>query len=356
MPIIDIVKVLFPAIVSFAVGIFITPPVTDYLYRNKMWKKKPGKIDYSGNETPIFNALHKNREVNTPRMGGVVIWISSFITIIGFSILAKIFPAEFLAKLEFLSRDQTWIPLFTLVAGGIIGIVDDVMEIRGDGSSGGLSLKKRLGVVTIIGILAALWFFFKLEVTGLGLPYGGMIELGWLFIPVFVAVMLFIYAGGIIDGIDGLAGGVFATTFLAYASVAFHQDQINLAAFCAMVAGSILAFLWFNIPPARFYMSETGTMGLTLTLAVVAFLTDSLGEGYGVLILPVIALPLVFTALSVIIQVLSKRFRNGEKVFLSAPIHHHFEAIGWPPYKVTMRYWIISIIFALLGMVLAFIG
>ncbi|MDP2705479.1 MAG: hypothetical protein U1D31_02360 [Patescibacteria group bacterium] len=358
MEVLDIVKVLFPTVVSFGVGILITPAVTHFLYKHKMWKKKSGKVDMDGTETPIFNALHKDREVNTPRMGGLVIWVSSLITILGFWLFAKVFPFDFFSKLDFLSRDQTWIPLFTLIAGGIVGMIDDVLEIRGNGGrfSGGLSLKKRLGVVTVIGILAASWFFFKLDVIGLGLPNGGIIELGWLFIPVFVAIMLFIYAGGIIDGIDGLAGGVFATTFLAYSSVAFHQDQINLAAFCAMLAGSILAFLWFNIPPARFYMSETGTMGLTLTLAVVAFLTDSLGEGYGVLVLPVIALPLVLTTLSVIIQVLSKRFRKGKKVFLSAPVHHHFEAIGWPPYKVTMRYWIISIIFALLGMVLAFIG
>lgn len=123
-----------------------------------------------------------------------------------------------------------------------------------------------------------------------------------------------------------------------------------------MVVGGILAFLWFNIPPARFYMSETGTMGLTLTLAVVAFMTDSLGRGYGVLALPIIGIPLVLASASVIIQILSKKFRKGKKVFLVAPIHHHFEAKGWPSYKVTMRFWIISVVFAILGVTLAIIG
>jgi phospho-N-acetylmuramoyl-pentapeptide-transferase len=164
-----------------------------------------------------------------------------------------------------------------------------------------------------------------------------------------------LYSGGVIDGIDGLAGGIFAAMFGAYAGIAFYQQQIDLAAFCATIAGAILAFLWFNIPPARYYMSETGTMGLTITLAVVAFMTDALGDGYGVLVLPIIALPLVITVLSVVIQVLSKRFR-GKKVFLVAPVHHHFEAIGWPAYKVTMRYWVLSVVLAILGMVVALIG
>jgi len=160
----------------------------------------------------------------------------------------------------------------------------------------------------------------------------------------------------VIDGLDGLSGGIFASMFAAYMGIAFYQQQINLAAFCAVIVGGILAFLWYNIPPARFYMTETGSMGLTITLAVVAFMTDSISGGYGVLVLPIIALPLVLTSLSVVLQVLSKKFRGGKKIFLVAPLHHHFEAIGWPAYKVTMRYWILGVIFALLGTVLALIG
>ena len=143
--------------------------------------------------------------------------------------------------------------------------------------------------------------------------------------------------------------------FAAYGGIAFYQQQIDLAAFCATIAGGILAFLWFNIPPARFYMTETGTMGLTITLTVVAFMTDTLGGGYGLLVLPIIALPLVITVLSNIIQIASKKFR-GKKVFLVAPLHHHFEAIGWPSYKVTMRYWVFSLVCAILGISLALIG
>lgn len=269
-----------------------------------------------------------------------------------------IYPATFTAKLDLLSRNQTWIPLITLLLGGLVGMIDDLMEIRGSGShiAGGLSLTKRLIIVGAIGLLCAVWFYYKLEITGIGLPGGELLNMGILFIPFFTFVTMALYSGGVIDGIDGLAGGVFAAMFSAYAGIAFAHDQINLAAFCAVVVGGILAFLWFNIPPARFYMSETGSMALTITLAVVAFLTDSLGDGHGILVLPIIAFPLVITSLSVVIQIISKKLRNGKKVFLVAPIHHHFEAKGWPAHKVTMRFWVISVMCAIVGMTLGLVG
>ncbi len=355
--IIDIVKVFLPSTVAFCMGIFITPLLTNFLYKHKMWKKKAGKVDSQGNPTVIFNSLHKEKEVGTPRMGGVVIWGSTIVTVLGFFFIARFFPGAISHKIDFLSRNQTWLPLSTLFLGAIVGLIDDYLEIKGshDHIAGGLSLKKRLFAVLLISFLCAAWFYFKLEVSSIGLPFGGEFHLGLLFIPFFMAVTVFIYSGGVIDGIDGLAGGIFATMFASYAGIAFYQNQIDLAALCTTIVGGILAFLWFNIPPARYYMSETGTMGLTITLAVVAFLTDSLAGGYGILVLPVIALPLVLTTLSNIIQVLSKKYR-GKKVFLVAPLHHHFEALGWPAYKVTMRYWIIGIIFAILGLILALIG
>ncbi len=351
--IIDIVKVFLPAVSAFLAGIVITPFLTDFLYKNQMWKKKAGKIALDGKEASVFNQLHKEKEVNTPRMGGIVIWLSSAFVIVGIWILSKFFPGETMTKLDFLSRNQTWVPLATLLLGALVGLIDDYLEIKT--SEGGLSLKKRLTIVSIISLACAFWFYDKLDVTSIGLPFGGEIFLGPLFIALFLLTAIFIYAGGVIDGIDGLAGGVFATMFAAYGGIAFYQQQIDLAAFCAALSGGILAFLWFNIPPARFYMSETGTMGLTVTLTVVAFMTDKLGSGYGFLVLPVVALPLVVTVLSNLVQILSKKIR-GKKVFLVAPLHHHFEAIGWPSYKITMRYWVFSTICAILGISLALIG
>jgi len=356
--IIDIVKIALPATVAFALGIGLTPLLTHYLYKYKAWKKVPGKkAGLGGGATPIFNELHKTRETGTPRMGGIVIWASACVTIVGFWLLARIFPLDIFLKLDFLSRDQTWIPLATLAVGACVGLIDDILEISGKGSgAGGFALSKRLLIVSFIALLVGLWFFFKLDVTALGLPYAGEISVGWLIVPFFILVTLAFYASGVIDGIDGLSGGVFAAIFAAYAGIAFYQQQINLAAFGATVVGGILAFLWFNIPPARFYMSETGTMGLTLTLAVVAFMTDSLGGGHGVFVLPIVAFPLVVTVLSDVIQIVSKKMRGGKKVFLVAPLHHHFEALGWPGYKVTMRYWVISVVCAVLGLIIALIG
>src|SRR3989344_272934 len=350
--IINLFKVFAPLTISFFVGIAITPFLTHYLYKYKLWKKRAGKVDPSGNNTPIFNSLHKEKEVGTPRMGGIIIWVSTIITVLAIFLISLIFPSEITGKLNFLSRSQTWIPFATLILGSLVGLFDDWLEINGNGNyiAGGLSFRTRLGIVTVLGLLIASWFFFKLELASVALPFFGNLDLGILFIPFFVLVMIALFSSGVIDGLDGLAGGVMAIIFATYTGLAFFEHQIILAALCAVITGGILAFLWFNIPPARFYMSETGILGLTTTLTVVAFLTDS------VLVLPVIALPLLITSFSVIIQLLSKRFRHGKKVFLVAPLHHHFEAIGWPPYKVVMRYWVISIVMAIIGMIIAIIG
>lgn len=355
----DVVKLFIPAALSFALGIGLAVMLSHYLYKYKLWKKKAGKIDLSGNATPIFNALHKEKEVGTPRMGGIIVWLAPLLTIFLLSVLATFFPAIASTKLELLSRNQTWLPLFALLLGGIVGLIDDAFEIMGRPGrlSGGLSLKKRLLIVGSIGLAAGAWFYVKLGVTAITIPVslGGTLTLGVFFIPFFALVVMALYSGGIIDGLDGLAGGVFASMFAAYAAIAFAQAQINLAAFCLAIVGAILAFLWFNIPPARFYMSETGSMALTITLAIVAFLTDALTEGRGIIVLPIIAAPLFATSFSVIIQLLSKKFRGGKKIFLAAPMHHHFEAIGWPAYKVTMRYWIISVVLSIVGVILALV-
>lgn len=346
----DVLKIFLPWVISFGFGIAITPFITHYLYKYKMWKKKPGKEAGlgDGNGTPIFNELHKEKDTGTPRMGGVIIWLSALITIFIFWLLSFLFPDELTTKLDFMSRNQTWLPLFTLVTASLLGLIDDLLLVfnKGNYMAGGMPLKMRIGLVLLIGLIGGWWFYSKLGVSTIRIPLDGILELGILFIPFFMIVMLALFSSGVIDGIDGLSGGVMAIIFSAYAGIAFFQNQIDLAAFCAMIVGGTQAFLWFNIPPARFYMGETGILGLTTTLTVVAFLTGH------VLLLPIIAFPLFATVLGNIIQVTSKKFR-GKKVFLVAPIHHHFEALGWPSYKVVMRYWVISIIFAVLGMILA---
>jgi len=347
----DIIKIFAPTTIAFIIGMLITPVISNYLYKHKMWKKKSVSASTDGGVTTITQKLHNDEEKKTPRMGGVVIWASALITIFIFW-LGSVIDGPVMAKLNFLSRNQTWLPIFTLIVGAVIGLIDDYYSVteRYDQKGGGLSSKKRLLAIFIISIICAWWFYAKLQMTEIIIPFFGIWDAGLIFIVFFIIVSLGTYSGGVIDGIDGLSGGVFGIIFSAYGFIAFIQNQIDLAAFCFVLVGGILAFLWFNIPPARFYMSETGTMALTITLVIVAFLTKQ------VLILPIIAFPLVISSASSIIQLLSKRFRNGKKVFLVAPLHHHFQALGWPASKVVMRYWVIGIIFASLGIIIALIG
>lgn len=343
----NLIKIFVPTTLAFFLGLFFTPIATHFFYKYKMWKK------YSRNGTtiaPDFSKIHNEKdELNTPRVGGIIIWMSVLLTILLFYLASILFPSESSFEMNFLSRNQTLIPLFTLLFGSLLGLWDDFIQIYGTGrfARDDTSWRKwKALLVSFISLFIGIWFFYKLGMTSIHIPFGGDIYLGILIIPFFIIVALATFSGGVIDGIDGLSGGVFASIFAAYSLIAYANNQIDLAAFSAVITGATLAFLWFNIPPARFYMGETGIIGLTITLATLAFLTDS------VLILPVVAFPLVATSGSVILQILSKKLRDGKGLFKLAPIHHHFEAIGWSTYKVTMRFWILSIIFAIIGVVL----
>ncbi len=346
----DLLKIFAPTAVAFFFGLSFTPFATHFFYKHKMWKKHSRSVGKVGD----FSNIHNEKdELNTPRVGGIIIWFSVFLTVSAFYLVSIFFPSESTVKMNFLSRNQTLIPFFTLLIGALIGLWDDLMQVYGTGKFAKDDPSWRIWKVFLVAALSlfiGMWFFYKLDMTSIHIPFGGDLYLGILIIPFFILVAISTFSGGIIDGLDGLSGGVLASIFSAYAVIAYLHNQIDIAAFSAVTAGAIFAFLWFNIPPARFYMGETGIMGLTIMLSTIAFLTDS------VLILPIVAMPLVLTSLSVVIQLLSKKFRNGKRVFRLAPLHHHFEAIGWPSYKVTMRFWILSIIFAIIGIVLSIVS
>lgn len=346
-------RVLIPAALAFAIGMIVAIPLAKALYRAKAWKKKAGKgHGIGGGGTPIFDELHKEREVSTPRMGGILIWSAVLATALILFILAHVF-GSFWKELDFVNRSETWLPLFAIIVGAFVGLIDDLREIRI--GNGGLSLNKRLLIVGVIGLIAGWWFYAKLGVTTIGIPFSSPLPLGIFIIPFFALVTIAIYAGGTIDGLDGLAGGVFAIIFMMYAGIAFGEGQVFLAAFAATVACATLAFLWFNVPPARFYMSETGSMALTLALSMTAFASDTLSGGVGVSVLPIVALPLAATVVTTLLQVGWKKAFH-RKLFRVAPVHHHFEAIGWPAAKVTMRYWIITIIAGVFGFSIALLA
>ena len=349
--VLNVLKVFGLSTVAFFVAVLLTPLLTHYLYTYRLWRKQVKTQARGGGGTPIFASLHKERETSTPRMGGLLIWVTTLAVISFFWLLAKLTDAPLLDKLNFLSRNQTWLPLFTLVAASILGLIDDFLQVfeKGTDVAGGLKFRLRLAAVLAIALAGAYWFSVRLEQNAVYVPGLGDIVIGFWFVPFFVITMFATFSTAVTDGLDGLAAGVFATIFAAYGGIAFFRGQVDLAAFSAVVLGALLAFLWFNIPPARFYMGETGILGLTTTLTVMAFLTNS------VIVLPIIAFVPLVEAASVIIQMASKKFR-GKKVFMVAPIHHHFEAIGWPSYKVTMRFWVISVVFAIIGMVVALVG
>ena len=348
---IDLVKISIPTAFAFFLGLFLTPFATHFFYKYKMWKKYSRNIETTATD---FHKIHNEEdELKTPRVGGIIIWVSVLLTTLIFYLVSIFFPSDTTEKMNFLSRNQTLIPFFTLLLGSLIGLWDDLVQIYGNGkfARDDKSCRKwKAFLVIAISFLIGLWFYDKLDMTSIHIPFGGEIYLGILIIPFFILVTLATFSGGVIDGLDGLSGGVLASIFGAYAIIAFANNQIDIAAFSGVITGVTLAFLWFNIPPARFYMGETGIMGLTITLSTIAFLTDS------VLILPVVALPLVITSGSVILQMASRKFRNDKRIFRIAPLHHHFEAIGWSPYKVTMRYWVLSVMFAIVGIILAIVS
>jgi phospho-N-acetylmuramoyl-pentapeptide-transferase len=327
--------------VAFIFAIAITPILTHFLYKYKL-----GKQIRSAKFAPIFAKFHQGKS-GTPTMGGILIWGTVLIISLLFFILPKAFPTEFFRSLNFLTRAETLLPLGLMVLAAIIGLLDDLLGIKKIGpKGGGLSVLYRLGLYTIVAVIAGLWFYFKLDWDIFHIPFLGDYHFGWVYIPLFIFVVVgTAFSINETDGLDGLAGGVMLAAFAALGAIAFAQGKFDLAVFCGVIIGALLAFLWFNINPARFFMGDTGAMSLGITLGVIAMFTNT-----AVLLLLILAIPVLETA-SVIIQVLSKKIRK-KKVFHSAPIHHHFQEMGWSEPKIVMRFWLISAVCAVLGVII----
>jgi phospho-N-acetylmuramoyl-pentapeptide-transferase len=338
-----IIKILFFSTLAFVFAIFLAPVLTHFLYKYKL-----GKKIRNGGSTPIFSQLHAHKE-GTPTMGGVLIWGTTLIFILLFSILASLFPnSSILVHLNFLSRSETLLPLGALIVSALIGLFDDWLDVKGLGSKGGggLQMRHRLLIYTLIALAGALWFYFKLDWTVLHIPFFGNFEIGAWYIPIFIFMIVATsFSVNETDGLDGLAGGSLLISFVAYGIIAFSLGHYELATFCSVIIGSLLAFLWFNIPPARFYLGDTGAMSLGVTLGIIAMLTNN------ALLLIFIGIVFLVESLSVIIQTISKKLR-GKKIFLSSPLHHHFQAVGWPEAKIVMRFWIISALGTAIGLTL----
>lgn len=331
-----VIRVLSLGFLGFLLSIILTPVYTTAAYKWEWWKK-PRTTSVTGEVAKVFTKLHaKKHERHIPTMAGIIFVVSiALVTLV--------------LNLE---RTETWLPLAAFVGAGMIGLIDDIINIRGTGKGvAGLPSKLKFLLTTLVAAVGGWFFFYKLDVSAIHIPFVGEWQLGLLIIPLFILVVVATAnAVNITDGLDGLAGGLTAIAFGAYAVIAFLEGRYGIAGFCMTVVGGLLAYTWFNIFPARFFMGDVGSFALGTALGVIAMLTDT------VTLLPIIGLIFVAETGSVIIQIASKKLRNGKKIFKVSPIHHHFEASGWPETKVTMRFWVLGQVAAVVGLILFVVG
>ena len=334
----DIATIIQPfllAFFAFALSMALTPLYTTLAYKYEWWKKARTKA-VTGEKATMYQKLHASKhDRHIPTMAGVI--FVAAITLI--TVVAN------------LSRAETWLPLAAMVGAGCIGLIDDILNIRGFGNGiAGMRASLKSILIFLVSAVGGWWFYAKLDVSSIHIPLFGSLTLGWLIIPLFILVVISCAnAVNISDGLDGLAGGLSVSAFSAYAVIAMLEGRYGIAGFCLTIVGALLSYTWFNIFPARFFMGDVGSFALGTALGVVAMLTNT------VLILPVIAFVFVVEAGSSLLQIASKRLL-GRKIFKIAPIHHHFEASGWPETKVTMRFWIVGQISAVIGLLVYLIG
>src|SRR6266496_331358 len=321
--------------VSFVVAMLLTPIYTYFAYKHRFWKR-PRTESTTGEALKVFSKLHASKHRrNIPTMAGMIMLLA----------------ATFITVLFNLDRQQTWLPLAAFIGGGLVGLIDDIINIRGTGGGiKGLRAPIKFAMITVVAAIGAWFFYYKLGYTTVHVPFIGNWHLGWWLIPLFVLVVVSTgNAVNISDGLDGLAGGLLSTAYGAFGVIALLQGNYGIAGFCFTVVGVLLSYIWFNIYPARFFMGDVGSFALGTALGVVAMLTDTL------FLLPIVGFVFVAEAGSSLTQILSKKLFK-RKIFLSAPVHHHLEAIGWPEVKVTMRFWVIGQVCGALGLMLALAG
>jgi phospho-N-acetylmuramoyl-pentapeptide-transferase len=298
-----------------------------------------------GGAASLFAALHAKKQ-GTPTMGGAVVVGVVLLAVL----LSRVFTYFGWIDHSLLNRKETYIPIFTLISCALLGGFDDWLNIKGLWNRG-IPVKPKFLLLLVLSLVGAWWFYFKLGYSSVYLPFYGDLSLGPWYILLFIVVFIASgHAVNITDGLDGLAAGLLIMSFLVFGAIAFTKGLLLLTTFCGVIAGALTAFLWFNINPAQFFMGDLGSLSLGATLGVIALITDSLAP------LVLVSLVYIIETLSVIIQLASKRLRNGKKVFLIAPIHHHFEKIGWPETMVVMRFWIIGAVGCVFGLILGLVG
>lgn len=330
-----LIEILLFGFLAFAISMLITPIYTTVAYKYQWWKKIRSD-SWSGGAAEVYHKLHAAKhQRHVPNMAGLIFIISTLIVTLSGN----------------LTRGETWLPLAGMVGSGAIGLIDDIMNIKGTSKIAGMRAAVKFGLYSLVALVGGWWFWDKLDVASIYIPGLQHVYVGAFIIVLFwFVVVATANSVNITDGLDGLAGGLLTTSFAAYAIICAVEGKYSLAAFCITVVGALLSYTWFNIYPARFFMGDVGAFALGTALGIIVMQTDT------VYVLPIIGAVYVMETGSVIINRLSKRLRHGKKVFLSSPLHHHFEAIGWPETKVTMRFWILGQVAGVLGLIVFLIG
>ena len=327
---------LLLALAGFLFSMMLTPIYTHFAYKYKFWKKQK-KTTVDGKALPIMSKLHAHKFKHVfPTMAGLIGIVSVTIVTWAFN----------------LDRGQTWLPLAGFLGGALVGVIDDVINIFGSGrGAAGLRGPVKFFLISVVGLILGWFFAVKLGWTSILIPFFGDFEVGIVgMVLIFAfAVVATSNAVNITDGLDGLSGGLAMMAYGSYGVIALFQGKMLLFGFCLTIVGWLLSYIWFNVPPARFMMGDTGSFALGAGLGVVAMMTKSF------LLLPIIGLPFVIEAASSLIQLFSKKFFH-KKVFISAPLHHHLEAKGWGEAKIVMRFWIIAGVCAIMGVFIAATG
>lgn len=332
----NLTRILALGFFGFALSMLITPIYTSVAYKQQWWKRQRTEA-WSGGKATVYAKLHAAKHKrNIPTMAGLI-----FVLAIAIVTLTSN-----------LSRGQTWLPLAGLLGAAVIGLADDFMNIRGlGGKVAGMSARLKFSLYSAILLAGGWWFYAKLGVTSIYIPWVNQWHIGVFIIALFwLVVISTAISVNFSDGLDGLAGGLLTSSFLTYAIIAVVEGKLALAGFCLTVVGTLLSYTWFNIYPARFFMGDVGAFALGTALGIIALQTDT------VYVLPIIGAVYVVETGSVIINRASRKLRHGKKVFQSSPIHHHFEAIGWPETKVTMRFWILGQVSAVIGLIVFLLG
>ena len=341
----QVIKILAVMTTAFFIAIALTPLIFKALQKYGIKKQIR-----DASSAPVMSALHAKKS-GTPTMGGIIIWGSVLITAV-IMWLASYTLGGIYTHLNFIDRAETYLPLAAMVIAALIGLADDVLGVLRIGpKGGGLPMRGKLLLYAFIGAIGAWWFYSSryLDWHVLNIPFIGVIDIGLWYIPVFIFIIIAsAFSANETDGLDGLLGGVSIFAFGALGVIAFTLQRYDLAAMIGAIIGGLVAFLWHNVHPAKFFMGDTGSMAIGITMGVIALLTNT------VFLLPFFAAVMVIESLSVIIQMTHKKIMK-KKLFLSTPIHHHFEAIGMPESQITMRFWIISGVATSAGLILFFL-